>query len=318
MRFLLLMLFAGSVFAQQAGRTWRVGFLTSVNPEASAGVLGAFREYMRVIGYVEGKNLSIEHRWPKDTFEKDRATVAALAGSKADVIVVWATPATIAISRATSTIPIVFVGNSDPVGSGLVRSLARPGGNVTGVSNIGVELAAKQVELIVELLPGTKRIGIIANRTNPGVIAQFEVLTRTVRALGLQSEVVNTRSAEGIDNALRQFARSKVGAVLIAPDPSVLEHRQRIAELALKLRLPTFFQREENVKAGGLVSYGPNLTDQLRQAARFVDKIFKGAQPADLPVEQPERVELVLNATTAKALHIAVPPTVQFRAQLIE
>jgi putative ABC transport system substrate-binding protein len=204
------------------------------------------------------------------------------------------------------------------VGSGLVRSLARPGGNITGVSNIGVELAAKQVELVVELLPGTKRLGVIVNPANSAVMAQFEEVKRAIRALGLQSEVANARSGEEYDNAFKQFAKSKMNAVLIVPDPSVLENRQRIAVLALKLRLPTFFQREENVKAGGLVSYGPNLTDQLRQTARFVDKILKGAKPADLPIEQPERVELVLNATTAKALRIAVPPAVQFRAQVVE
>ena len=318
MRFLVLLLFAGSVFAQQPGKVWRVGFLSTVGPEASAGVLGGFREHMRAFGYVEGKNLTIEHRWPTTTFDKDPAPVNALVQSKPDVIVAWATPATIAARRATSTIPIVFVGNSDPVGSGLVRSLARPGGNITGVSNIGVELAAKQVELVVELLPGTKRLGVIVNPANSAVMAQFEEVKRAIRALGLQSEVANARSGEEYDNAFKRFARSKMNAVLIVPDPSVLENRQRIAVLALKLRLPTFFQREENVKAGGLVSYGPNLTDQLRQAARFVDKILKGAKPADLPIEQPERVELVLNATTAKALRIAVPPAVQFRAQVVE
>jgi len=317
-RFLIFLLFAGSVFAQPPGKTWRVGFLSTVGPEASAGVLGGFREHMRAFGYVEGKNLTIEHRWPTTTFDKDPAPVNALVQSKPDVIVAWATPATIAARRATSTIPIVFVGNSDPVGSGLVRSLARPGGNITGVSNIGVELAAKQVELVVELLPGTKRLGVIVNPANSAAMAQFEEVKRAIRALGLQSEVANARSGEEYDNAFKQFAKSKMNAVLIVPDPSVLENRQRIAVLALKLRLPTFFQREENVKAGGLVSYGPNLTDQLRQAARFVDKILKGARPADLPIEQPERVELVLNATTAKALRIAVPPAVQFRAQVVE
>jgi putative ABC transport system substrate-binding protein len=317
-RFLILLLFAGSVFAQPPGKTWRLGFLSTVGPEASAGVLGGFREHMRAFGYVEGKNLTIEHRWPTTTFDKDPAPVNALVQGKPDVIVAWATPATIAARRATSTIPIVFVGNSDPVGSGLVRSLARPGGNITGVSNIGVELAAKQVELVVELLPGTKRLGVIVNPANSAAMAQFEEVKRAIRALGLQSEVANARSGEEYDNAFKQFAKSKMNAVLIVPDPSVLENRQRIAVLALKLRLPTFFQREENVKAGGLVSYGPNLTDQLRQTARFVDKILKGARPADLPIEQPERVELVLNATTAKALRIAVPPAVQFRAQVVE
>jgi putative ABC transport system substrate-binding protein len=317
-RFLLLLLFAGSVFAQQPGKTWRVGFLANVGTGAADNVVAALSDHMRALGYVDGKNLSIELRLPKVSFEHDPPVAGALFQGKVDVIMAWTTPAALAAIRATSTIPIVFVGVSDPLGSGLVRSLARPGGNATGVSNIGLDLAAKQVELLVELLPGTKRIGIIANSSNPAVAAQLQEVTRAIRALGLQSEVANTRSREGFDHALRQFGKSKVNAVLIVPDSSVIEHRKQIAELALKLRLPTIFQREENVRAGGLISYGPNLTDQLRQGARLVDKILKGAKPADLPVEQPERVELVLNATTAKALRIAVPPTVQLRAQVIE
>lgn len=304
--------------AQQADRVWRIGFLSVVGPEASAGVLGAFRDHMRAIGYVEGRNLSIEHRWPNGSFDKDPGAAGSLARGKVDVIVAWATPATIAAKRATSSVPIVFVGTSDPIGSGLVRSLARPGGNVTGVSNVGIELAAKQAELVVEVLPGTRRIGVIANQANPAVVAQSNEILRATRALGLQSEVVNARSREDFEKAFRRFTRSKVSAVVIAPDPSVLEHRAPIAALALKARLPTFFQREENVRAGGLISYGPNLTDQLRQVARFVDKILKGASPADLPVEQPERIEMVLNAKTAQALGLTIPQSVLLRAQTVD
>jgi putative ABC transport system substrate-binding protein len=318
MRFLVLLLFAGSVFAQQPDKVWRVAFAANVGPGAADNMVGAFRGHMRALGYVDGRNLSIELRLPKVSFEQDPAAAGGLFQGKVDLIVAWTTPAALAAMRPTSTIPIVFVGVSDPLGSGLVRSLARPGGNITGVSNIGVDLAAKQVELLVELLPGTKRIGVIANSSNPGVAAQLQEVTRAIRALGLQSEAANVRTPEGFDRAFKQFARSAVNAVLIVPDSSVIEHRKQVADLALKSRLPTVFQREENVRAGGLISYGPNLTDQLRQAARFVDKILKGAKPADLPVEQPERVELVLNATTAKALRVAVPPTVQLRAQMIE
>ena len=305
------------VLAQQRGRTWRVGFLAAAGPEGSEGLVKAFRDHMRALGYIEGQNLAIELRWPKVSFDKEPEVADALVQGNVDVILAWPTPAALAAKRATSTIPVIFVGTSDPVGSGLINSLARPGGNLTGVANLGLDLAAKLVQLLVELLPATQRIGVIHNKSNPAVMAQFKETERAIRVLGLHAEVANALSAEEYENAFKALSRARVSAVLVIPDASALQNRKLIADLALAARLPTIFQREENVVAGGLISYGPNLHDQLRQAARFVDRIFKGAKPADLPTEQPERIEMVLNAKTAEALKITVPPAVKIRADKV-
>jgi putative ABC transport system substrate-binding protein len=303
--------------AQQSSKTWRVGFLAASGPEASESLVMAFRDHLRALGYVEGRNLTIEHRYPKVSLAKEPEIAVSLVQGNVDLILAWPTPAALAAKRATTTIPVVFVGTSDPVGSGLIGSLARPGGNLTGVTNLGLDLAAKQVQLLIELLPATRRIGVIINKSNPAVMAQFKETERALQALGLQSEVANALSAEDYDNAFKTMSKAKVNAVLIVPDSSVLQHRKLVADLALALRLPTIFQREENVVAGGLISYGPSLIDQLRQAARFVDRILKGAKPADLPVEQPERIEMALNARTAHALKITVPPAVKLRADKV-
>jgi len=303
--------------AQQQAKVWRVGFLATVGPDASASLVSAFRESMRKLGYVEGQNFSIEYRWPKISFEQDPAVVTSLVQSKVDVIVAWPTPATAAAKRATATIPIVFVGVSDPVGSGLVSSLGRPGGNVTGISNLARDLSGKQVQLLIELLPQVRRVGIIANLANPGARLQLAETERIIREVGRHSQTINARSSEEFESAFRRLAADGVEAVLISPDPSVIEHRRKIAELALQTRLPTVFQREESVEAGGLISYGPSLIDQARQAALYVDRIFKGAKPSDLPVEQPERIKLAINVKTAKALGLTIPPELLVRADQV-
>jgi len=305
-----------SVPAQQ-GKVWRVGFLATEGPVGSGSLVNAFRDSMRKLGYVEGRNLSIEHRWPNNSFEEDPGVVAALVQSKVDVILAWPTPATLAAKRATATIPIVFVGVSDPVGTGIVSSLGRPGGNITGISNLALDLAGKQVQLLRELVPGIQRVGVISNPANPGTKLTLAETERALRQLGLHSQAVSARSRAEFETAFKRLAADGATAVLISPDSSVLEHRAKIAEFALAARLPTFFQREESVEAGGLISYGPSLTDQVRQAARYVDRIFKGAKPADLPVEQPDRIKLVVNVKTAKALGIQVPSELLVRADKV-
>jgi putative ABC transport system substrate-binding protein len=313
----LLLALPSWCLAQQSGRVWRVGFLAAAGPIGSANLVSAFRDSMRKLGYVDGQNLSIDHRWPKGSFEEDPGVVTTLVQSKVDVIVAWPTPAALAAKRATTTIPIVFVGVADPVSTGVVSSLARPGGNITGISNLALELAAKQVQLLLELLPGARRIAVIGNPGNPAVRLQLTETERAIRQRGLQPQVISGRSAEDFESAFKRLAADGTAAVLISPDASVLEHRQKIAELALGARLPTFFQREENVEAGGLISYGTSLRDQVHQAARYVDRIFKGAKPADLPVEQPERVKLVVNAKTARALGLKIPSDVLVRADQV-
>jgi putative ABC transport system substrate-binding protein len=271
-------------------------------------MLNAFREGMRERGYIEGQNLSIDVRWPQGTFEQNPSVAAALASSNVEVIVAWSTPAVIAARRATSAIPIVMVSVGDPVGSGFITSLARPGGNITGLSGVTVDLNAKIVGLLVELVPGIRGVGIVSNAYNPNVAEQLLRTEDAVRKLGLQSHVVEARTPEEFDRAFARLSVESVNGVVLLADPSLIEHAQKIAELAQAARLPTAFLRRENVEAGGLMSYGGNIPYQFRQAAFYVDRILKGAKPADLPVEQPTKLEFVINLKTTKALGLTIPP----------
>ena len=277
-------------------------------------ILSAFRDSLRGRGYVEGQNLSIDVRWPQGTFEHDPSPVAELINSNVDVIVAWATPTVIAVRRATSTIPIVMVGVGDPVGLGFIASLARPGGNITGLTNISVELSAKLMELFVELVPGMKRVGVVHNPNNPAVTMALRETEDAVRKLNMQVQVVDAQTSDEFDRAFAQLSAESVGGVVVLGDPTVVEQSRRIAELAQSARLPTAFQRRENVDAGGLLSYGPDLNNQFRQAAFYVDRILKGQKPAELPVMRPTKVELVINLKTAKALGLTVPLIMQMTA----
>ena len=277
-------------------------------------MLSAFRDGLRERGYVEGQNLFIDVRWPQGTFEQNPDMATELVRSKVDVIVAWTTPSVIAARRATSTIPIVMVGVGDPVGTGFVASLARPGGNITGVSNISSDLTGKQVELLIEIVPGMNHVGLVANLKNPGVAFQLRETEKAFHALGLQFEFVEASVPDEFDRAFARLSANDVKGVVLLADPSLIEHGRRIAKLAQEARVPTVFQRRENVEAGGLLSYGPNLNGQFREVAVYVDKLLKGAKPADLPVELPTKFELVINLKTAKALGLNVPPTLITRA----
>jgi putative ABC transport system substrate-binding protein len=237
-----------------------------------------------------------------------------MAQSGVDAIVAWATPAALAARRASSSIPIVIVSVGDPIGSGLVKSLARPEGNVTGLANLGRDVSAKQVELFIEMVPGLKRIGVVQNQLNPASLSQSREAQEAIHGLHLTPQIVEARSAATYEEALSQLGRQGVEGVFFVPDPSTLEHRKMIAEQAILRRLPTMFQRRENVAAGGLMSYGANLVDQFRQAAAYVDRILRGAKPADLPVEQPTKFDLSINLRTAKALGLAIPQAMLQRA----
>jgi len=296
----------------QQPKVWRIGVLAPVPP--TPVILSAFRDGLRGRGYVEGQNLSIEVRWPQGTFEHDPRPVAELINSNVDVIVAWATPATTAARRATSAIPIVMVGVGDPVGSGFIASLARPGGNITGLTNIAVDLSAKLMEQFAELVPGLKRVGVVQNPNNPGTAMLLRETEDAVRRLNMQVQVVNAQTSDEFDRAFAQLSAESVGGVVVIPDPAVIEHSRRIAELAQSARLPTAFQRRENVDAGGLLSYGPDLNNLFRQATFYVDRILKGEKPAELPVMQPTKIELVINLKTAKALGLTVPLIMQMTA----
>jgi putative ABC transport system substrate-binding protein len=296
----------------QQPKVWRIGLLAPEPPAPT--MLSAFRGGLRERGYVEGQNLFIDVRWPQGPFEQNPGIAADLVRSKVDVIVAWATPSVIAARGATSTIPIVMVGVGDPVVMGFVAGLARPGGNITGISSITPDLTSKQVELLTEIVPDMNHVGVVANLKNPGMAVVLREAEKAIHALGPQFEVVDAFVADEFDKAFARLSADGVKGVMVLADPSLIEHKQTIAKLAQEARLPTAFQRRENVEAGGLLSYGPDLNGELRRVAFYVDKLLKGAKPADLPVELPTKYELVLNLKTARALGLDVPPTLLARA----
>ncbi len=304
-------------FAQAPGKRYRIGYLASSSPKANARPLEAFREGLRELGYVEGQNLEIEYRSTDDNVAGLPKLAAELVGLKVDVIFAWTTPVALAARKATATIPIVMVGIADPVGSGLVASLARPGGNITGMSNFSADLSGKLVELLVQVAPGIKRFAGVRNALNPASALQQNETEAAARAFGLQFQVFDVRAPDDLEAAFAGMVKARaMGAVFFA-DPLWLSQRQRIAELALAHRLPTVFSRQENVESGGLMAYGPNLSSQFRRAAVFVDRILKGAKPADLPVEQPTKIDLVINLKTAKALGLTIPQSVLLRVDRV-
>jgi putative tryptophan/tyrosine transport system substrate-binding protein len=299
-----------AVGAQQQTKTAapaRVGLLT-VSPPTPA-MLNAFREGMREHGYVEGQNLSIDVRWPRGSTEEISTLAVDLANANLDVIVAWATPSVLALQHATSTVPIVMVSVGDPLGSGFVASLARPGTNITGLSNIAADLGGKLLELFSELVPNLKHVGIVSNSYNPNVAVQLRQTEEAARSLGLRSRIVDVSAAEDFERAFARLSAEGVDGVVVLADPLVLGHAQRIAELAQGARLPTAFQRRENVEAGGLMSYGSDLVAQFRQATFYVNRILRGTKPADLPVEQPTKYNLVINQKAAKVLGLKIPQT---------
>lgn len=297
-----------STRAQPAGKIWRIGFLGATPPIPS--MVSALRDGLGERGYFDGQNLSIDVR----SLDQNPNAATELVHSGVDLVVAWTTTAAIAASRATAKTPIVMVSVSDPVGAGIVTELARPGGNITGTSNMGPELSGKLVQLLVEIAPSMKRIGVVRNPSNPGTALSLRETADAIRARGLEIEVVDAEAAEEFDSAFAMLRLQGVQGVILITDPSLLKHRVRIAELALQSRLPSIFQRRENVDAGGLLSYGADLNNLVRQATHFVDRILKGARPSELPVEQPTKFTLAINLTTAKALGIDLPPTLIARA----
>jgi putative ABC transport system substrate-binding protein len=299
---------------QPSGRVFRIGILGATSPGPAEVMVNAFRDGMRESGYVEGQNLAIEYRAPGAASEQDRGVAADLMRGGYDIILAWTTPSVIAARRATSTVPIVFVGVADPVGLGLVASLARPGANVTGIANFATDLSGKMIELLREIVPDARRLGAVRNPDNPGVTVQLRQLLDAARSLGLELQVIDARVPVEFEAAFAQLRQGGVQGVVMLADSSLLEHASAIAALAQQARLPTVFQRRENVEAGGLLSYGPNIRDAFRQVARHVERILKGVRPGDIPVEQPTRIELVINLKTAKAIGLEVPWFLQQRA----
>jgi putative ABC transport system substrate-binding protein len=305
-----------SVEAQPAERAWRVGYLSSSSAERERARLGAFREGLRELGYVEGKSVSIEQRYAGGQFERLPELAAELVRLEIDVIVAAGVPAVRAAQRANDVTPIVMTAVADPVGMGVVASLARPGGRVTGLSDFpGV--AAKRLELLRELAPSVSRVAVLLNPTNPSNPPQLTLVQAAAARLGVTLLVVEARRADEVDRAFAAITAEPAGALIVIGDPLLGSEAKRIIDLTARNRLVAIYWTREFPEAGGLMSYGTNLDALWRQAATYVDKILKGARPGDLPVEQATTFELVINLKTARALGIAIPHSLRLRADQV-
>jgi putative tryptophan/tyrosine transport system substrate-binding protein len=297
--------------AQQSSRVYRIGFITAGSIRATKDV---FAEALRALGWIEGKNLIYEARYAEDRLDRLPELVAELLGLNVDVIVAEGTLAPLAAKRATATIPIVMTTAGDPLGTGLVASLARPGGNVTGLSLMVPELAGKRLELLREILPGLSHVAVLWNAANPYPALVFGETKRAAQALGIEVQSLEVRSPDDLDSALEDAIRQNASALITVEDPLTGGHFRQIVAFAAKNKLPALCGVRQFVDAGGLVAYGASIDDLNRRAAGYVDKILKGTKPAELPVEQPTKFELIINLKTAKALGIEIPPTLLARA----
>ncbi len=311
----ILFALCGSVDAQQSKKVSRLGFLS---PTSDDSRVEAFRQGLRELGYVEGQNIAIEYRWADGKFEQLPDLALELVRLKVDVVVAVVTQASLAVKKATGTIPVVMIGVSDPVGSGLVVGLARPGANITGTSSMTAEIVGKQLELIKETIPKISRVGGLWNPANPVFQAiQRREAEAAARALGVQLQLVEARAPDEIDRAFAGVAKERMRALLVLNDPVFTAQRKQIADLSAKHRLPTVSGTREYTEVGGLMAYGPSFPDMYRRAAYYVDRILKGTKPADLPVEQPMKFEFSINLKAAKQIGLTIPPNVLARADKV-
>ena len=299
---------------QQPGKVWRIGFLAARSRPVSMDVdpFGTFPQGLRELGYVEGKNIAIDWRFADGKYERLPGLAAELVQLRVDVIVAVGSAEVIAAQKATTSIPIVIGGVGDPVALGLVASLSRPGGNVTGLSNLAVDVSSKNLEFLLAIVPKLPRVAVLRNPTNPANSLAVKQIQAAARTTGVSVSVFEATSASEIDTAFRAIARAHVGALILALDPYFLTQARQIAELATKNRLPAIFPYRQYVEVGGLMSYG--LDVGFRRAASYVDRIIKGAKPADLPIQQPTRFYLVINRKTVKALGLTIPQELLLRA----
>jgi len=299
--------------AQQPGKLPTIGFLGAATASARSQWVAAFVQRLRELGWIEGRTVAIEYRWAEGRSERYAEIAAEFVRLKVDVIVTYATPPTIAAKEATAVIPIVSAVMGDPVGAGLVGSLARPGGNVTGLSNQSADLAGKQVELLREVVPGLRRLAVLANVGNPVSGVEMGEVLAAAKALGLDVVTLEIRRAEDIAPAFETL-KGRAQALYVAGDPLMITNRVRVNTFALVARLPSTYNQREYVEAGGLMSYGPNFPDLFRRAGDYVDKILRGTKAGEIPVEQPTKFDLVINMATARALGLVVPPALLARA----
>jgi putative tryptophan/tyrosine transport system substrate-binding protein len=316
---LCAMLFAlcSSAHAQQPTKIPRIGFLIGGSASSAAARTDAFRQGLSELGYVEGKNIVIEWRHGEGKLDHLPTLVAELMRFKVDIIVTTGGTPTRAAKEATSTVPIVMAQDSDPVGSGFVASLARPGGNITGLSSLAPELGGKRLELLKEIVPKLSRIAILGTSTNPGYAQTIREMELAAGAFGVRLQYLDVRAVKDIETAFRAAAMERADAVLLLVSFVLNSQRKQITDLAVKSRLPAIYYNPEWVEDGGLMSYGVSFTDLYRRAAIYVDKILKGAKPADLPVEQPTKFELGINLKTAKQIGLTIPSSVLARADKV-
>ena len=299
--------------AQQDARARTIGFMSANASSALSSEIDAFVQRLRELGWIEGRNIATEYRWADGRFERLAGFAADFVRQKVDIIVAEGTVAVLAAKQTTATIPIVFPVAGDPIGNKLVASIARPGGNVNGLSIQAADLAPKRLGLFREIVPSLTRLAIMANVDSPNTMPEVGEVQATVRMLGLEATAVEVRRAADIAPAFEAL-KGRADALYVAPDPLVLSNRVRINALALGLRLPTMYAYRNYVETGGLMSYGTNITDLFRRTGDFVDRILRGAKPSELPIEQPTQFDLVVNLTTAKALGLTIPESFLLRA----
>ena len=317
-------LFAGALLAvaviveaQQPAKVPRIGFLIGSSPAGSAARIEAFRQGLRELGYIEGKNIVIEWRYAEGKFDRLPALAAELVRLKVDAIVTSGPATTLPAKAATKTIPIVMAFDSDPIGNGFIASLARPGGNITGLSALAPELSGKQLELLKEIVPKLSRVAVLGNSSEPANPKTLKEIELAAGVFGVQLQSLDVLGPNDIDTAFRTATKAHVDALVVLVSVVLTDHRTQIANLALKGRLPAIYYNRQFVEAGGLMSYAASFTDLSRRAATYVDKILKGTRPADLPVEQPTKFEFVINLKAAKQIGLTIPPTVLARADKV-
>jgi putative ABC transport system substrate-binding protein len=316
---LCAMLFALSfpTNAQQPTKVSRIGFLSAPSPSAVSARAEAFRQGLHDLGHVEGQDVAIEYRYAEGKLDRFPALAAELVRLKVDVIVTGTSAGTRSAKEATATIPIVMAQDGDPVGNGFVASLARPGGNITGLSSLAPEISGKRLELLKEIGPKFSRVAVFGNSASPGTAQSLKESELAAGAFGVQLQYLDVRNPKEIENAFRDASKGRADAVLVLASPIFNVQRKQIVDLAVKSRLPVIYYAPEWVQDGGLMSYGVSYTDLYRRAATYVDKILKGTKPADLPVEQPKKFEFIINLKAAKQIGLTIPPNVLARADKV-
>jgi putative ABC transport system substrate-binding protein len=306
-----------SSFAQQQGKIWRIGFLGLASAVASTHLVDALRAGLRDHGYVEGRNIVIEYRWADGKYERLPELAAELVRLKVEVIVGQGTPGSLAAKQATTTIPIIMATSADPIGSGLVASLARPGGNVTGLSNLSGDLGAKSLEILLSIAPKLSRVAVLMNPLNSSNITVLKGVQNAVPRAEIKILPMEARTAQEIETAFSTMTQQKAGAIIVVLDPFLNQQARQIAELAVKNRLPSIGGNAAYAEAGCLMSYGSSQAYDFRRAATYVDKILKGTKPGELPVEQPTKLELIINGKTANALGLKIPQSLLISADKV-